>query len=516
MKLQTILLEQHLENSRSILRESCDGLTTYQRTIVEGIYKDSLPLIEATLTAQQIQNIFGEVEKSATAAGGNRTALGKGVDVAKKADETINKIGKWLQNTTPVQGFDNKFESLKAKASEKFPGIAKQLSALGDLAKANPGTTAAIIGVLTTIASFAGGPVGGAIAGQVLRGAVELLKGEKLSTAVGKGLKTAAYGWLAGKAFEVIGDAISGAVKSVTSQFSPKLYQLDLTHIAEKTGMPFSYESVSAFGKPEDIRNLENIFSKAREAYNAGNYAAAEAGFQQAAQLNDYMNSMDYFLDAGISNIMDQQQSIAQMQQGVSELMKGLASAAQGAAAGATAYDKSGKPVDDQGNPVSGDAASKDQKQPAKESWEHNYYVQTRPLTEGQVGYMFKEIQRIDEGPMDFIKKAAGSAVGYAAKKAGNLTTKVTADKLMSAWKKAGSPTDSNEVAELLKGQGVVDDIVVQVYQSMKLPQPGAAAQESPAAMTYKQVADIVTKLTTKDKIRLAKWVEKNQSAPAA
>lgn len=510
MKLQTILLEQHLENSRSILRESCDGLTTYQRTIVEGIYKESLPLIEATLTAQQIQSLFGEVEKSATAAGGNRTALGKGVDVAKKADETINKIGKWLQNTTPVQGFDNKFESLKAKASEKFPGIAKQLSALGDLAKANPGTTAAIIGVLTTIASFAGGPVGGAIAGQVLRGAVELLKGEKLSTAIGKGLKTAAYGWLAGKAFEVIGDAISAGVKSVTSQFSPKLYQLDLTHIADSTGMPFSYESVSAFGKPEDIRQLEGIFVKAREAYNAGNYAAAEAGFQQAAQLNDYMNSMDYFLDAGISNIMDQQQTIAQMQDGVTELMKGLASAAQGAAAGATAYDKSGKPVDDQGKPVT------DQKQPAKESWEHNYYVQTRPLTEGQVGYMFKEVQRIDEGPMDFIKKAAGSAVGYAAKKAGNLTTKVTADKLMSAWKKAGSPTDSNEVAEFLKGQGVVDDIVAQVYQSMKLPQPGAAEQKAPAAMTYKEVADMVSKLTTKDKIRLATWVEKNKSAPAA
>ena len=241
----------------------------------------------------------------------------------------VNSVGKWLQNTAPVKNFDQKFEDLKAKASEKFPAVAKQLTALGDLARENPGKTAAIIGVMTSIASFAGTPAAGAAVGYILKGSVELLKGEKLSTAIGKGLKTAAYGWLAGKAFEVIGDAITSGVKAVTSQFSPQLHQLDLTHIAEQTGMPFSYESVSAFGKPEDVAKLQNIFTKASDAFHSGNYAAAEAGFQQAAQLNDYMNSMDYFLDAGISNIMDQQQTIAQMQQGVSELMKGLASVAQ-------------------------------------------------------------------------------------------------------------------------------------------------------------------------------------------
>jgi hypothetical protein len=58
---------------------------------------------------------------------------------------------------------------------------------MGEWAKANPGKTAAIIGVLTTLAAVAGGPAGGAIAGQILKGAAELMKGEKLSTAVGKG-----------------------------------------------------------------------------------------------------------------------------------------------------------------------------------------------------------------------------------------------------------------------------------------------------------------------------------------
>jgi hypothetical protein len=393
------LVERHMLGSKKLLSESCDGLTDEQRQIVEGIYNEFVPLIretfliEQTLSADQIKQLFSNIEQGATAAGGNRTLIGQGKDVAKKADDIVNKVGAWLQNTSPVKAFDQKFEDLKASVSEKFPGVAKQLTALGDLARENPGKTAAIIGVMTSIASFAGTPAAGAIVGYVLRGSIELLKGEKLSTAIGKGLKTAAYGWLAGKAFEMIGDVLSDGVKAITSPFSPKLHQLDLTHIAEQTGMPFSYESVSAFGKPEDIQKLQGIFSKASQAYNAGNYAAAEAGFQQAAQFNDYMNSMDYFLDAGISNIMDQQQTIAQIQQGASELMKGLASAAQGAAAGATAYDKSGKAVDDQGKPVTGDQNSGDAaaKKPAVTPTEALVY-NLRPLSEAQVGYLFGRV----------------------------------------------------------------------------------------------------------------------------
>jgi len=62
-----------LENT--ILTESCDGLTADQRIIVEGIYKDLSPLIEASLTTDQINAIFGAVEKNVTAAGNNRSAI---------------------------------------------------------------------------------------------------------------------------------------------------------------------------------------------------------------------------------------------------------------------------------------------------------------------------------------------------------------------------------------------------------------------------------------------------------
>ena len=58
------------------------------------------------------------------------------------------------------------------------------------------------------MAAFAGGPAGGAAAGLVLRATKDLLQGEKLSTAVGKSVKTAAYGALAGMAFRYISDQI--------------------------------------------------------------------------------------------------------------------------------------------------------------------------------------------------------------------------------------------------------------------------------------------------------------------
>jgi hypothetical protein len=94
--------------------------------------------------------------------------LGKAVDVPGQVNDVINKVGKYLQDTTPVKMADQKFEQLKAKVSEKFPKLDTQLTGLGTWMKENPAKSAAIIGLLTVLASLAGGPVGGAIAGTVL------------------------------------------------------------------------------------------------------------------------------------------------------------------------------------------------------------------------------------------------------------------------------------------------------------------------------------------------------------
>ena len=92
--------------------------------------------------------------------------------------------------------------------------------------------------------------------------------------------------------------------------------------------------------------------------------------------------------------------------------------------------------------------------------------------------------QNLNEGPLDALKgaaskvggalktgaKAVGGAISGAAKQ---VTTKVTAEKLMTAWKKAGSPTDSAEVYDVIKGLGVADDVIKGTYDSMKIEVPG-------------------------------------------
>lgn len=182
----------------------------YRKRLLEGLSKPHVQIItEAELTADQINKLFGAVEQQATAAGGNRTAIGKTKDVVDAANNIINQTGRWIQNTTPVQAFDQKFAQLKDTVSEKFPELDKQLTSLGTWAKENPGKTAAVVGVLTVLGGIAGGPVGGAIAGQALRGSVELIKGEKLSTAIGKGAKTAAIGALTGFALEKVKEVIT-------------------------------------------------------------------------------------------------------------------------------------------------------------------------------------------------------------------------------------------------------------------------------------------------------------------
>jgi len=209
--MKIVEVRSNIQQGRILCESVCKDLTKSQRIVVEGIYKDLEPLMEMELTTQQITQLFKDLEQTNS---GERTMIGKGVDAAKYVNDTINKVGRWLQDTAPVKAFDQKYQSLITDISNKLGADSKVVSytkQLGQFAKNNPGKTAAIIGVLTTVAAIAGGPAGGAIAGQVLRGTAELLKGSKLSTAVGKGAKTAAIGYGVGKIADMIKDFMPSA-----------------------------------------------------------------------------------------------------------------------------------------------------------------------------------------------------------------------------------------------------------------------------------------------------------------
>jgi hypothetical protein len=486
MKLQNILLEQHMARSHSILIESCRGLDPAQTAVVQAIHREFRPLIEASLTADQIKGLFGEVEKSATAAGGNRTMLGKGVDVAKKVDEIVNNIGKWLQDTKPVAAADQKFEDLKGKIAEKFPAVAGQVAKMGSWIKDNPGKTAAIIGVLTSIASLATGPVGGAIAGQVLRASVELLKGEKLSTAIGKGIKTAAYGFIAGKTFELIGDSLKDGITFVKDNMFPGAVKANFSYIIDQVGGPLgsryaSFEFKDLVGRANDVGPIKQLANDAAEAWSAGDYELSKTLWTQTQDAIAVLYTPEYV--AQLASDQSTRQLIAQGAEAVKGLTDFMGAAAQGA--------------------VAAGVGSKNKKE--------SRAPRGKRLSEGQVYLVFK---RLDEGPMDAIKGAMGKVAGKVNQMGTNLTTKVTADKLNSAWQKAGSPTDSEELAKFLEKQGVSSEIIKTVYTGMKLPLPGAA----PAApvQDLESVKKMVMALPVDRRVRLLKYLQKTPAAPAA
>ena len=474
-------MESHIHENRRILRESCDGLTESQRVIVEGIYNELSPLIEASLAPQQIQQLFGEIEKTATAGGNNRTGLGLGVDVAKEANKAIDNLGKWLQDTTPVKMFDQKFEQLKGKVSTKFPALAKQLTSMGEWAKANPGKTAAIIGVLTTLASVAGGPVGGAIAGQILKGSAELLKGEKLSTAVGKGAKAAAFGWLTGKAVNFIGNALTApsieAANDLGKDIVTANYKATIDEIGGQFGNRFgTFTTGELYGRSEDVKRIRDFWKDGVAAWKAGDYTLADEMFTNAGEYTVNLSDPAY-LDA-IAADVDKAQMMKSAAEEMQKFFGTMSKVAQGAATAVTGNSK-------------------------KES----VYRQTRPLSEGQVYMLFNRIEQLNEGPMDWIKDKAGKAADWVGKKATNLTTVVTADKLNSAWQKAGAPTDSEELKQFLTGQGVKADTVDSVYNTLKIS--SSSAEEPAAKSMYAQIKKDVQTLDKKSQQRIMAYLQK-------
>ena len=226
MKLQEVTSYNLL--TESILNEGWQDLTESQRLYLGRWEKELWPLIEqytklaeAELTSAQIQAIFQGAEETAMSSGNNKTALGKAgsaaagavkmtADMAKKVNAKIDELGRLAQQAGPIQNMDAKFEKLKAdiKSKNSDSKVVQGIEKVSSWAKDNPGKASIAVGILTAIAAFAGGPAGGAAAGLILRASKDLLRGEKLSTAAGKSLKTAAVGAVVG----ALGDAVSADV----------------------------------------------------------------------------------------------------------------------------------------------------------------------------------------------------------------------------------------------------------------------------------------------------------------
>jgi hypothetical protein len=550
MKLQEIT--SYNLKSATILNEGWQDLTESQRVYVGRWEKELWPLLEeytriaeATLTADQIGAIFKGAEAQANASGDNRNALGKAgaaagavaklpVDIAKKVDAKVMELGKLAKNAGPVKNADAKFAQLKKDitANNSDSKIVQGVQKISDWAKENPTKASIAVGILTAIAAFAGGPAGGAAAGLLLRSTKGLLQGEDLSTAVGKSIKTAAYGAIAGWALNGIGDWFEGLrFESLPYDKAPGLVKFDVNFTETFSGPGFSVkESIGSMIIPESqVGEFTGLLNTMKEAAASGatNDPAAINAF---AELKNFAETFDkqWWLDSN-----EIQDSIAQLVAGENDaflqnlttINSGISAIAQGTASGkidAGDVKVGGEPVQGELDLKGGSDAT-----PVDKNFDKNQKL----ADFGKVGEEIDMEERFElflaeageqgELPLDNpntlgakakrgLGKLAKGAVSGVSKAAGKvkagakeLGTAVSAKKLTKAWKAAGEPTDTASIMNILQDAGLSNDQISTIGQEAKVdlkpttsaePKADAPATDAPTSTAPTAVAKGDTK----------------------
>lgn len=261
-------------------------------------------LCEVALQSDQIALLFATIEKSA-----GRTGLGKAVDVVKGAKDKIsdvwfNKFGGMLQSSTPVQAFDQKWESIKSTIAAKNPELAAKLAKYGEFAKNNPnlhkfllaiaGSAAAALGVAVAGGVGAGAlavGTGAGVATGIINIADRLLQGQKASTAIGRGATTGAIAGLAAGAAAKIGELVRAGIKSdvIAELRGMRIMNHDMNY----NGIPFSavtkepessmlsraFQSMTA-DNPESVNKFVSILQKV----NSPEYQQQVSATREAAR----------------------------------------------------------------------------------------------------------------------------------------------------------------------------------------------------------------------------------------
>lgn len=174
-------------------------------------------LREAALTADQIQQIFTNIEQGATASGSNRTLLGKGKDAAQAVNAAWEDLKTKIQNSGPIKNVDATYDNAVAKIEAGLGGpdnaVSKMVMKYRNFAKKHPVAQSFIYAALIAAAGISGAGLGGAAVLGLLKMADKLLQGEKFSSAAYQGAKTGAMAYGASKIVDLFrsADPVAGA-----------------------------------------------------------------------------------------------------------------------------------------------------------------------------------------------------------------------------------------------------------------------------------------------------------------
>ena len=492
-------------------------------------------LNEATLTPDQINQMFAAAEKETSAGGGNSSMLGKIVDKVIPS-AFLSKLEKSLPEPDPNAQPDPEFEAKATAAVNNLEAPAETKTGIMAIVKAAVKNPAVQGMVLSLVGGVLGGmvqaaspliqsifPGGGtavvAITGAIVAGGVAIAAA-KLQ---GKGWKEAFKGAikpaLAGAAGAVIGN--------MAAQFASGAVSMAANAVKGAGGPAGGDTSAATTAMNADKKMIADL----QKEYPPDKFEFSGSG-DKLTVIDRATGQKVQTLDGLQGQSMDTK-TLADLANDPNKAISAPPGAGQAGTSrgGDTIADRTARAEDARQNAIADGASPQEANEIAAKMIKYGSVISAgqgrgdvyrgRPiesvertgkkLSEGQVYLVFNKIVthnnylltegRLVEGPMDWLKT-----------KAKNLTTKVTADKLNSAWQKAGSPTDSEQLKKFLTDQGVATEVVDKVYATLKLPAAGADPAAGAAALDPKQAETLYAKVK-KEIVTLDKKSQKQIAA---
>ena len=282
----------------------------------------------------------------------------------KSADDAVNKLGRLAQNTKPVEAFDSKVDevvaTIKDRLGAKAPKAVAAAERYAEWAKKNPIKQGLIIGALTAVAALASGPGAAAAAGFILRTANEYMKGEKASTAIGKGVKTGALGaglsWLAGVSLDALKSGLTVTIPpapplpNIKDLRTPTLiweYNGRIVFSLDKVVMPTdTYQQISSLVNKaskivsDDPNQAASLLNQARKMVTDPNLASRVEEITKANAASREAAS------AAMTAWVESAGKITMFNNQISELIPMLKTAANGVIQGTAASGITGQAAD--------------------------------------------------------------------------------------------------------------------------------------------------------------------------
>ena len=510
-------------------------------------------LVERRMSEKEILQVFADAEAGMTdrATGANRTILGRSkdvtVDFAKDLSGAVTGILNSLQNSVPISSVDVAYDQATdalAKLSGGQKGkVMQAIKGYRNLVKQYPKTAGFAKAALVAITGLATGGAGLPAVAGLTYALDSAIRGDKLSSVIGKGAGAAFLAWLASS----IGSGASQTGTADTSAFT------DVNQMGDYTGPTGGLDDTGAITGPTTVPPVADLPTYTVQPGDNLSTLADRFGtsVRELRGLNPQLAVDQNALGGQMANpdfIKPGQQLVLPPATGDSVYAGGVGTSANtmsqigrgnipdSAISQRMAMRESIRFVTPSLNKI----IDRDR---TAESWvinESRYQGRQRSVVLTAMGAyaVFENVDRYRQymlekagepgstrpkyyrpdmsgGPgkaskpgiigrgLNWLDKKA-KAVGGAISNFGHqFTTDVTKEKLKMNWHQKGKPSDSDELAAWLVTQGVPQQVVTDIYAKMKIPytppqaavaQPGttepAAAEPVAAAepKKYKQV----------------------------